>query len=45
VGGATTSQQLASVEQQLAGVPGLLDQAQRANAEADPDQARAAEGG
>jgi hypothetical protein len=43
--GASPSGQLAGVEQQLGSVPGLLQQAQSANSAADPDQARAAEGG
>ena len=43
--GPAEAQQLATVQQQLAGVPGLLDQAATANQAADPDQARAAEGG
>jgi hypothetical protein len=43
--GPSPSGQLAGVEQQLAAVPGLLQQAQSANSAADPDQARAAEGG
>lgn len=42
---AASHEELAQVEQQLAGVPGLLSQAQQANSAADPDQARAAEGG
>jgi hypothetical protein len=43
--GSSTAAQLATVQQQLASVPGLLSQAQQANGAADPDQARAAEGG